>query len=775
MALYEAFYGLARAPFSLNPDPTFLFPSRHHREALAGLYYAISDAKGFAVLTGEVGTGKTTIVHALLDQLGTTARSALVFNPGFGQHDLYLHLLAEFRLPPEPSVMACIRSLQRFLIEQFEAEVPVVVVIDEAHALSATLLEEVRLLSNFETSRRKLLQVLLVGQPELLERLRLPELRQLRQRVALRFDLPPLSFAETVEYVARAPGGRRRRAEPVQARRPGGAAALQRRIPPPHQHPVRQRPAHRVQPRARRDRPPADRAGGARPGSRPAGAGRIVGAAQAALPPPCAARAAQCLSLPRPVRAPARPGGGMIPRHYSPRSLALVGIELTWIVLTLAAALAVDMLRRHGVIWTDQFVPQLLFATALYATVLYYADLYNFSSLYVRRDLFAAAVRGFSGLAVVFGLIFFLWTDLLDFEPDTILVHLLLTAGFVLVFRRRIDHTLTRAGISTRLAIVGTGAEAQGLAREILRLGEYAHDVTCFVGEGSEPIRIGTPNPGVHDIPLVPAAELVDFARARRIKRILVATADLGRALPLQDLLRCKAAGFDVEDGHTFYERLLGRILTADLQPEWLIFSDGFTRSAGAGLVKRGVDLVASTCLLVLTAPLCLLVAALIKLEDGGPVLFRQTRAGRDGAPFLLYKFRSMSVDAEAASGPKWAETDDPRVTRIGRWIRKLRIDEIPQAWNVLLGDMSFVGPRPERPEFVRQLAAAIPYYDYRHGMRPGITGWAQVNYPYGATVEESRVKLEFDLYYLKNFSLLMDLYIMVRTVKILLFGWGSR
>jgi sugar transferase (PEP-CTERM system associated) len=465
----------------------------------------------------------------------------------------------------------------------------------------------------------------------------------------------------------------------------------------------------------------------------------------------------------------------MITRHHSPRSLAIVSIELTWVLLTLGAVLAINMLWRSAVIWTDAFVLQLVLASALYATVFYYAGLYDFSSLYVQRDLFAAAVRGFSGLAVVFGLLFYSWPGILDFEPGTILVHLLLTTGFILFFRRRIDRVLTQAGVSTRLAIVGTGAEARGLAREILRLGEYAHEVTCFVGGGNEPICVGTPKSGAREIPLIPASELFEFAGAKHIKRILVATADLGGSLPLQELLKCKAAGYEVEDGHTFYERLLGRILTADLPPEWLIFSDGFTRSAGATAVKRCVDLVASTSLLVLAAPLCLLVAALIKLEDDGPVFFQQTRTGRNGEPFVLNKFRSMSVDAEKGTGPKWAEMDDPRVTRVGRWIRKLRIDEIPQAWNVLRGDMSFIGPRPERPEFVRELVAAIPYYDYRHGTRPGITGWAQVNFPYGATVEESRAKLEFDLYYLKNFSLLMDLYIMVRTVKILLFGWGSR
>jgi exopolysaccharide biosynthesis polyprenyl glycosylphosphotransferase len=187
------------------------------------------------------------------------------------------------------------------------------------------------------------------------------------------------------------------------------------------------------------------------------------------------------------------------------------------------------------------------------------------------------------------------------------------------------------------------------------------------------------------------------------------------------------------------------------------------------------IDVLAASALLIANAPLCAIVALLIKLEDGGPVLFRQTRTGLNGVPFDLFKFRSMRVDAEVATGPKWAENDDPRVTRVGRWIRKLRIDEIPQAWNVLRGDMSFVGPRPERPEFVAKLRTLIPYYDQRHSVQPGITGWAQVNFPYGATVEESRQKLEYDLYYLKNFSVLMDAFIMLRTIKIVFFKWGSR
>jgi len=201
MAVYDAFYEFRTSPFTLNPDPRFLFLSRRHREALAGLKYAVRDGKGFAVLTGEVGTGKTTLVHALLSELGEHALSALVFNPNLSRRDLYLHLLAEFQLPPEGSILSCVRSLQKLLLDRFRAGVRVVVIIDEAHALSDEILEEVRLLSNFETSQNKLIQVLLIGQPELRARLQKPELRQLRQRIALRFELSPLDLRETVSYV----------------------------------------------------------------------------------------------------------------------------------------------------------------------------------------------------------------------------------------------------------------------------------------------------------------------------------------------------------------------------------------------------------------------------------------------------------------------------------------------------------------------------------------------------------------------------------------------
>ena len=466
----------------------------------------------------------------------------------------------------------------------------------------------------------------------------------------------------------------------------------------------------------------------------------------------------------------------MTTRHYSPRSVAIVATELTWIPVTLAGAIALDLARRHVVLLPHQLVEQVAAVTLLYVAAFYYCNLYDFSGAQLRRELVTAALLAFSVLAVIFGTLF-LWTEWFQFCSATMVAHWVLTAAFMLVLRTRIGALLSHFGIVTKIAIFGTGPRARQLAEEILSRRESGHEVCCFVGGrgAAGALELGKPNPGTVRVPVIPSSALLEFACQQRLKRILVATTDLGDALPVDDLLRCKTEGYEVEDGHTFYERLLGRILVADLSPQWLIFSDGFARPARARAVKRVMDVIGATALLIVNVPLFALLALAIKLEDGGPVLFRQTRTGRDGTPFDLYKFRSMRVDAEVETGPKWAEHGDPRVTRIGRWIRWLRIDEIPQAWNVLRGDMSFVGPRPERPEFVATLRTLIPYYDQRHAVQPGITGWAQVNFPYGATVEDARQKLEYDLYYLKNFSLLMDAVIMLRTLKTVFFGLGSR
>jgi len=233
--------------------------------------------------------------------------------------------------------------------------------------------------------------------------------------------------------------------------------------------------------------------------------------------------------------------------------------------------------------------------------------------------------------------------------------------------------------------------------------------------------------------------------------------------------------GINILDGSTFYEELTGKLIVEQIKPSWLIFSDGFRKSWLRRVVKRIADIASSAILLVLTGPLMAAVAILIKLDSPGPVIFSQERVGQHKRPYMVHKFRSMVADAEQHTGPVWAKDEDDRITRVGRVIRKLRIDELPQLWNVLKGEMSMVGPRPERAHFVEQLEAVIPFYRERFSVKPGITGWAQVSYGYGASVDDAIEKLNYDLFYIKNLSIFIDIMIMLKTVKIVLFRRGAR
>jgi sugar transferase (PEP-CTERM system associated) len=268
--------------------------------------------------------------------------------------------------------------------------------------------------------------------------------------------------------------------------------------------------------------------------------------------------------------------------------------------------------------------------------------------------------------------------------------------------------------------------------------------------------------------------DLLSLADELEPDLVLVALAEMRRALPAEDLLECRLRGINVEEWPTFYEKQTGKILVANLRPSWLIFSDGFVKTQTTRTIKRAMDIGLALAGLVFSLPVMLLTALAIKVDSKGPVFFRQQRVGERGRIFTLNKFRSMSVDAER-DGPVWATARDPRVTRLGRWLRQTRLDELPQFWNVLKGDMSFVGPRPERPEFVSMLQREIPFYMGRHSVRPGITGWAQVRHRYAASVEDSMEKLQYDLYYIKNLSLLLDLVILLSTLQVVLFRRGSR
>ena len=268
---------------------------------------------------------------------------------------------------------------------------------------------------------------------------------------------------------------------------------------------------------------------------------------------------------------------------------------------------------------------------------------------------------------------------------------------------------------------------------------------------------------------------LYETVRREKADKIVVSLSERRGVFPLRDVMACKLSGIEVVDAPSFYEQVTGKLLLENITPSWFIFSDGFKIRAWRRIVKRMMDVVCSTVGIIVALPLLPFVALAIKLDSPGPILFMQQRVGEKEKNFNLYKFRTMRMDAESGTGAVWAQKNDPRVTRVGEFFRKSRIDELPQLFNVLIGDMSLVGPRPERPEFIHKLKEVIPYYSERHFVKPGVTGWAQVRYPYGASVEDSLEKLRYDLYYIKNISLVLDLMVILETIKVVLFRRGGR
>ena len=341
-----------------------------------------------------------------------------------------------------------------------------------------------------------------------------------------------------------------------------------------------------------------------------------------------------------------------------------------------------------------------------------------------------------------------------------------------LILLRQVVFWASTAGLGAkRVLIIGTGDDAAGVEKALATLGYPSMAIVGFypVAQGSEAAAV----PADRILPrTLPLSEVVS---GLGIQEVIVAVREQrGGVLPMRELIECRVSGVPITDLAGIYERVRGEVPIESLKASWLIYGQGFSQDRVRTFIKRSFDLLVSAVMLVLTLPLMLATALAIRLESPGPVIFRQDRAGRGGRAFTCLKFRSMRADAEADGQPRWATVDDDRVTRIGRFLRKTRIDELPQLINVLRGEMSFVGPRPERPGFVNELKKAIPYYDLRHSVKPGITGWAQVRYSYGASVEDARKKLQFDLYYVKNHSLFLDLLILVETVRVVLFREGA-
>jgi sugar transferase (PEP-CTERM system associated) len=407
-------------------------------------------------------------------------------------------------------------------------------------------------------------------------------------------------------------------------------------------------------------------------------------------------------------------------------------------------------------------------ATVFCLAAFYLFDLYDFIVMHDRRELVLRLIQALGLAWVALALAFYAFPQLM-LGRGISLIALPLALGLMVSWRVSIHWLLGHPDFGEKILIVGSGSLAVEVAREMLDRPDAGYRIAGFVGTDPELLGKSLINPRVIGL----TSDLEEVVRRENIDRIIVAMGERRGQLPTSELLQLSLAGtVNIEEGASFYERVTGRVSLNMIRPSWLIFSSRGRQARISGIARNIVHRIVALIGGLLSIPIAIGTAILIKLDSRGPILYTQERVGKNGSSFSVMKFRSMRTDAEKA-GPVWASADDDRTTRVGRFIRKTRIDEIPQFWNILRGEMDFVGPRPERPHFVSQLAEEIPYYNQRHLIAPGLTGWAQIKYPYGASIEDARQKLQYDLYYIKNQSLMLDAIILFETVKIILFGRG--
>lgn len=421
-----------------------------------------------------------------------------------------------------------------------------------------------------------------------------------------------------------------------------------------------------------------------------------------------------------------------------------------------------SMLWRHWLVPRD-LVADIPSAIAFATIMVGFSAVLGIYSTRRDRTALDSVIRNVLSLAAAVPLAYFLF----EFRHTT--VSTIVAIAVLAILRALVVHADARHLLARRVLIAGTGPEALAVQQSLKRFGPGVELVGFYAGSHAPA------SPSVPPEQILGAdTSLLALSRLHGVDEIVVALGDRrDGALPMNDLLDCRLAGVRVLDLSSYFETALGQVRLDCLRASWLIFGEGFRHGMLRSTAKRATDICASVLLLVLCAPLMLVAALLIVLESGFPVLYRQERVGQAGKVFRIIKFRSMRVDAEGDGTPRWAASDDARVTRVGKIIRKLRIDELPQLVNVLKGEMSLVGPRPERPYFVEQLQRAIPFYAARHGVKPGITGWAQVRFRYGASIDDAGKKLQYDLYYVKNHSLLLDFIVLVETIGIVLLGKG--
>ena len=456
-------------------------------------------------------------------------------------------------------------------------------------------------------------------------------------------------------------------------------------------------------------------------------------------------------------------------KHYVPHAVLLLGLidaALLLLAGNLAWTLRASQIGMDPGALSDRLVMLGGFAGIVMAAMIA-VSVYGSEALCSLRFAAARLLVAVSLAVIALAFLDFLLPGS-TFWRSTLFYAMGLSIALLMANRLVVGGILGASAFRRRVLVLGAGPRAARLKR----IGERPESGFAIVGyidmtEGKPHVEQAVQRGAIDD--------LSRFVADLEASEVVLALEERRNALPLKDLLRIKTAGVHVNDFSSFMERETGRVDLDTLNPSWLIFSDGFSSGrAISSFAKRLFDIAASGVLLVLTFPLIAVFAVLVKLDSRGPAFFRQQRVGLYGQPFTLLKLRSMRTDAEA-DGAKWASEDDPRVTRLGRFIRKVRIDELPQVWTVLKGQMSFVGPRPEVPAFVDALEDRLPFYAERHMVKPGITGWAQINYPYGASIEDSRRKLEYDLYYAKNYTPFLDLLILLQTLRVILWPEGAR
>lgn len=449
----------------------------------------------------------------------------------------------------------------------------------------------------------------------------------------------------------------------------------------------------------------------------------------------------------------------------------LIGGDLLLALLSLIAALVMRYgyplpepeMYRVSYLQGSVYVLVLLFSSYIF-------ERYDLQRIRNRKELFLHTLCQVCGAFILLSIIYFILPETLIGRGVLAIALILFTffqVAWHIIFILGYDHP----SMTERILVVGTGSLAQkigdliGSSKSVFNY-ELAGYVTCDYDseQASVPCETIVGN----------ATCLMDLALDHKANKIVIALTEKRGIFPLRDTLRCKLNGLEIYDTPAFFEQLTGKLMLECITPSWLIFSAGFKRTALLSVAKRMADITLASIGLLLALPLFPVIALLVKLDSPGPIFFKQIRVGNWEKKFLLYKFRTMPQDAEKG-GAVWAQRDDPRVGRIGGFLRKYRLDEIPQLYNVLRGEMSFIGPRPERPEFVEKLKEIVPYYSKRHFVKPGVTGWAQIRYPYGASVEDALEKLRYDLFYIKNMSLRLESLIILETVKVVLFGRGGR